>query len=331
MAGAKIRVASGNFVTARPLGVRGGVDFRHTGLVRRVDADAIRRRLDCDAIALIPPLGYSPTGEVFNLTAQDVATNAAIALAADKLIFLTEGDGLRDADGNPVSNLEPRDVDNILDGRPDLSEDLRDSLIAAADACRSGVKRIHLVSRRIDGALLKELFTRDGAGTLLTATPFEDMRTARIEDVGGLLELIEPLERHGTLVRRSREALETEIDHFTVMERDGMIVGCAALYPYPKDRMAELACLAVHADYQGGEKPFPRFTMLAGSADARTAAWEKIAAKWTAGELKGNPVLWKKIPYQGITGVVLTGEGIFGASDCADEKQLMQRLAVFVD
>ncbi len=267
MAGARIRVASGNFVTARPLGVRDGVDFAHTGLVRRIDADALRARLEAGAIALIPPLGYSPTGEVFNLSAHDVATSTAIALSADKLICLIEGEGLCDTAGEPLSNLEPRQVDDLLARRTDLPDDLAQSLLGAANACRSGVKRVHLVNRTIDGALLKELFTRDGAGTLLTAEPYEGIRTARIEDVGGILELIDPLERQGTLVRRSREALETEIDHFTIMERDGMIIGCAALYPYADDGMAELACLAVHVQYQGGSRGDKLLSVL--ESDAR--------------------------------------------------------------
>ena len=257
MAGAKIRVASGNFVTARPLGVHEGVDYGHTGLVRRIDAEAIRQRLDAGAIALIPPLGYSPTGEVFNLTAQDVATSAAIALGADKLVCLLEGPGVTGVDGKLLSNLEPRHVEPLLQERTELSEELTQHLQAAASACRSGVKRVHLISRGIDGALLRELFTRDGVGTLLTAAPYEDTRIAGVEDVGGILELIAPLEQQGALVRRSRDTLETEISRFTVMLRDGMIVACAALYPYPADAFGELACVAVHPDYQGdgrGEK-----------------------------------------------------------------------------
>ncbi len=249
MAGARIRVASGNFVTARPLGVREGVDYGHTGLVRRIDAEAIHQRLDAGAIALVPPIGYSPTGEVFNLSAQDVATSTAIALGADKLICLMEGDGFVDGAGRQPGNLTPREADRLLE--QSLPEEQAQHLRAALSAARSGVKRVHLVSRAGDGALLRELLTRDGSGTLLTATPYEDTRTARIEDVGGILELIAPLEQQGALVRRSREALETEIGRFTVMERDGMVLACAALYPYPADSMAELACLAVHADYQG--------------------------------------------------------------------------------
>ncbi len=252
MAGARIRAASGNFVTAKPIGVRDGVDYRHTGEVRRVDAEGIRQRLDSGAIAIIPPIGYSPTGEVFNLSAADVAASVAISLGADKLISLVEGKGLIDSRGQLITNILPREVDALLARRKKLPEDLSQHLRAAVSACRSGVKRTHLLNRQMDGVLLRELFTRDGVGTLITAEPYEETRTARIDDVGGLLELIKPLEEQGILVRRSRERLETEIEHFTLVERDGMAIACAALYPYPKESMAELACVAVHPDYRDG-------------------------------------------------------------------------------
>ncbi|MET0023743.1 MAG: amino-acid N-acetyltransferase [Sedimenticola sp.] len=250
MAGAKIRVASGNFVTAQPIGVREGVDYCHTGHVRRVDSDAICRLVEADAIALIPPLGYSPTGEVFNLSAADVASSIAIAIGADKLIYLTEGKGLTDSRGRLMTNVVPKEVDAILKRRRSLSEDFSQQLRNAADACRRGVRRIHLLGRKTDGALLKELFTRDGTGTMLTAEHYEEIRTATIDDVGGVIELIAPQEEQGILVRRSREVLETDIGHFTVVELDGMIIGCAALFCYPKERMAELACITVHPDYR---------------------------------------------------------------------------------
>ncbi|OOZ36321.1 amino-acid N-acetyltransferase [Solemya velesiana gill symbiont] len=252
MAGAKVRVASGNFVTAKPIGVREGVDYCHTGQVRRVDANAICRLVESDAIVLIPPLGYSPTGEVFNISAADVASAIAIAIGADKLIYLAEGKGLTDSRGWLITNLVPREVDAILKRRTTLSEDFSQQLRNAAEACRSGVRRIHLLGRKSDGALLKELFTRDGAGTMLTAEPYEEIRTAKIDDVGGVIELIAPQEKQGTLVRRSRELLETEIGHFTVVELDGMIIGCAALFCYPREKMAELACITVHPDYRRG-------------------------------------------------------------------------------
>ncbi len=254
MAGARIRVASGNFVTARPIGVHDGVDYCHTGLVRRVDAAGIEQRLENDAIALVPPLGYSPTGEVFNLSAADLAASVAIALGADKLISLVEAKGVTDSRNRLIPHMVPREVDDLLARRKQLPEDLTQHLKGALSACRSGVKRVHLIDRQQDGALLKELFTRDGIGTLITAEPYEETRTARIDDVGGLLELIEPLEEKGILVRRSRELLETEIDYFTLMERDGMVIACAALYPYPRESMAELACVVVNPDYRGDDR-----------------------------------------------------------------------------
>ena len=255
MAGFRIKVASGNFVTARPLGVRDGVDFQHTGEVRRIDVAAIRERLDEGAVVTIAPLGYSPTGEVFNLSAEEVALAVARDLKADKLVFLTEADVITSEDGELIREMSLAEAVSYVRER---SADLSDAVLRLLDglvlACRAGVQRVHLLNRHVDGALLLELFTRDGVGTLITADSFESVRPATVEDVGGVLELIQPLEREGVLVRRSREVLETEIGHFTVVERDGMIVATAALYPHPAEAMAELACFAVHPQYRGGER-----------------------------------------------------------------------------
>lgn len=255
MAGAGIRVASGNFVTAKPVGIRNGVDYCYTGEVRRVDAEAIKQRLDNGAIVLLSPLGYSPTGEVFNLTALEVATATAIALGSDKLLCLVEGRGLFDAHKDLMRQLTLIEAEQWLATQQTLNKENENEGLAlyvthAIQACRQGVRRAHLIDRHIDGALLLELFTRDGIGTLITADLYENMRKASIEDVGGILELIAPLETEGVLVRRSRERLETEIDYFMVMERDGMVIACAALYPFKKERAAELACLAVHPAYR---------------------------------------------------------------------------------
>jgi amino-acid N-acetyltransferase len=250
MSGARLRASSGNFVTARPLGIRDGIDYCHTGEVRRVDGAAIRQHLDDQRIVLLSPLGYSPTGEVFNLSAEEVATAAASELHADKLILITEGPELRDSRRRPISQLSLTDATALLNSRRRLGEEMLRHLGYALRACRHGVSRVHLVSRRKEGALLLELFTRDGSGTLITAETYEGLRTATIEDVGGILELIKPLEDEGILVKRSRELLEIEISHFHVIERDGTIIACAALYPAEEDRLAELACLAVHADYR---------------------------------------------------------------------------------
>jgi amino-acid N-acetyltransferase len=250
MANAEIRVAGGNFVTARPRGVLDGVDMQYTGEVRRIHAEAIRRRLDEGELVLLSPLGYSPTGEIFNLTVEDVAAEAAIALAADKLLFLTEQPGIADPSGPLLRELTVSAAEAMLRDRQDLPEDARLYLPAAVKACRAAVARVHLLSRHQDGALLLELFTHEGVGTMVARDPLERLRDARIDDVGGILALIEPLEADGTLVKRSRELLEMEIGRFAILEHDGVIAGCAALYPFAQERAGELACLAVHPDYR---------------------------------------------------------------------------------
>lgn len=250
MAGARIKVSSGNFVTAKPLGVRNGIDYLHTGEVRRVDTAAIQQQLDNNSIVLLSPIGYSPTGEVFNLTANEVASATAIALNADKLIFLTEGDGLWDRSASQrIRELTLGEAQSLVQKQGDDEWQYTSHTIRA---CMQGVPRCHLIGRHIDGGLLLELFSRDGVGTLVSAESYEGTRQATIEDVGGILELIKPLETQGILVKRSREQLELEIDHFTVIERDNTIIACGALYPFANDNIAELACLAIHPDYQGG-------------------------------------------------------------------------------
>jgi len=247
MSGARLSCISGNFVAAKPLGVIDGIDFCHTGEVRRINHEAIRQQLDAGNFVLLSPMGFSPTGEVFNLSAEDVARATASSLHADKLIFLTDCSELH----RGPRQMLPEQAQELMDRDTGLSGELRRHLSSAVAACRQGVDRVHLVDRNRDGALLEELYTRDGSGILITAQPYEQLRQASIEDVGGILDLLSPLEVAGVLVRRSREQLELEIGHFRVLERDGMIIGCVALYPFADDNAGELACLVVHPEYRG--------------------------------------------------------------------------------
>lgn len=248
MAGARIRVASGNFVTAMPIGILDGVDYLYTGEVRRIDAEAINARLGAGAVVLASNIGYSPTGEVFNLGYHEVATAIAVELKARKLVFLLEGEGLRDATGEVLAQLTDVEARDWMRGRP--AAEVPAELPCAIRAAGEGVRRVHLVPRRVDGALLLELFSRDGIGTMVSDDPFDHVRRASIEDVAGVIEVIAPLEAEGALVRRGREKLEREIEHFTVLARDGAVIGCAALYPFAGESVAEIACLAVHPDYR---------------------------------------------------------------------------------
>lgn len=250
MANADIRVAGGNFITAQPIGVINGVDLMHTGSVRKVDTAALKDRMEFGEVVLLSPLGYSPTGEVFNLTLEDVATATAIALDADKLMFLMDTDGVTDRKGQLLKELTIAQAQTVLNQKRKLPDDIGLFLPCAVRACEAGVARTHLISRHIDGAVLQELFSDDGVGTMVVETTLNTLRAASIEDIGGILELLRPLEESGILVRRSRELLEREIQRFVVLEHDHRIIGCAALYRFPDEAAAELACLAVDPLYR---------------------------------------------------------------------------------
>lgn len=250
MAGAFLRVTSGNFITARPVGVVDGVDFGYTGTVRKVIAEEIQGDLAQENVVLITPIAASPTGEIFNLAWEEVAESVAIAIKADKLIFLTDSAGVVDAEGALLDALTATEADVLQMKQVPQAPGIARVLPEAIHACRNGVGRVHFLDHRADGAMLMEFFTRDGVGTVMTRAPLALVREATHDDVMAILSVIEPLEEDGTLVRRGRERLETEITRFSVLEHDGLIVGCAALYPFSDGVSAEMACVAVIPDYR---------------------------------------------------------------------------------
>ena len=255
--GAHINVVSGNFIIAQPLGVDDGVDYCHSGRIRRIDEDAIHRQLDSGAIVLMGPVAVSVTGESFNLTSEEIATQLAIKLKAEKMIGFCSSQGVTNDDGDIVSELFPNEAQARVEAQEekgDYNSGTVRFLRGAVKACRSGVRRCHLISYQEDGALLQELFSRDGIGTQIVMESAEQIRRATINDIGGILELIRPLEQQGILVRRSREQLEMEIDKFTVIQRDNTTIACAALYPFPEEKIGEMACVAVHPDYRSSSR-----------------------------------------------------------------------------
>lgn len=275
--GAHINVVSGNFIIAQPLGVDDGVDYCHSGRIRRIDEDAIHRQLDSGAIVLMGPVAVSVTGESFNLTSEEVATQLAIKLKAEKLIGFCSSQGVTNDDGSIVSELLPNEAQTrieTLEASGDYNSGTVRFLRGAVKACRSGVGRSHLISYQDDGALVQELFSRDGIGTQIVMESAEQIRRANINDIGGILELIRPLEQQGILVRRSREQLEREIDQFTIIERDNLTIACAALYPFPEERIGEMACVAVHPDYRSSSRGEALLKRVA--AQARQMGLEKL-------------------------------------------------------
>jgi amino-acid N-acetyltransferase len=270
MAGSTVRVISGNFITARPMGIIDGVDFKHTGAVRKVDVAGITRSLDAGALVLLSPFGFSPTGEAFNLTMEEAATSVAMALQADKLIFLTETPGIR------VRALEPESESNPIDTEMPLAEaralmaslplperptDVGFYLRHCVTACEHGVERSHILPFAVDGSLLLEIYVHDGIGTMVVDEKLESVREASADDVSAILQLIEPFEKDGTLVKRNRTEIERDIGNYTILEHDGVLFACAALYPYPEAKTAEVAALTVSPQSQGqgdGEKILKR-------------------------------------------------------------------------
>ncbi|MCC2596395.1 amino-acid N-acetyltransferase [Pusillimonas sp. MFBS29] len=250
MSHAHVRVISGNFVTARPVGVVDGVDYKHAGSVRKLDTEAMKSVINQGAIVLLSPLGFSPTGEAFNLAMEDLATSAAIALRAEKLIFLTQNRTVLDEDGSVDTELAREDADRLL-AEGHLDEDTAFFLTHASRAVKRGVARAHLVPYTLDGSVLLEIFTHDGVGTMVVEDTLDDLRPALVDDVGAIVRLIEPLEADGTLVPRGRAVIERDVETFSVLEHDGVIYGCVAVIPYLSEHMAEMACLIVHQEWQG--------------------------------------------------------------------------------
>ena len=275
MAGSTVRVLSGNFISARPVGIVDGVDFQHSGVVRKVDTAGIQRTLDFGAMVLLSPFGFSPTGEAFNLTMEEVATSVAIALQSDKLIFLTETPGIRirpdepEGEDNPIDTELPlAAADKLLSELPPavLPTDTAFYLQHCVKACKGGVERSHILGFATDGALLLEVYVHDGIGTMVVDEKLESLREATGDDVADILKLIEPFEKDGTLVKRSRTEIERDVGNYTILEHDGVIFACAALYPYPENRSAEMAALTVSPDSQGqgdGERVLKRIEQRA--------------------------------------------------------------------
>ncbi len=268
MSGSDISVISGNFVTGMPLGIIDGVDMQHSGKVRAINSSAIKELLD-DHIVLLSNIGYSKSGEVFNLPVEELGAEVAGALKAEKLIFFNDA-FIRDDGTDQFSTSECK----AFLSRENLSKTLEPLLQHAISAIGHNVKRVHIIEETLDGGLLQELFTRNGAGMMITNLFYEGLRKATIDDIGGILELIQPLEESGVLIKRSREQLELEIEHFRVIEKDGMMIASIACIPDPDGHMSEIACVAVHPEFRNSG--FGDQLLTAVELDARKAGQKQL-------------------------------------------------------
>ncbi len=250
MSGMELNIVSGNYVRAKPVGIRDGIDYQHTGEVRNIAAHEIQQQLDTNNIVILLPLGYSKTGDIFNLSSIDVANHTACALESEKLILLLDKFKLVGNKKQSNNHYNINEAKELVKKLPKSKQQLKPYLEVAIQACLENVRRVHILDASQPGALLEELYTLDGVATLVTAETYDEIRPARLDDVGGIAELIQPLIDKGALVARTREQLELEIKQFDVIERDGMILACGALHIFADENAAEVACLAVHSEYQ---------------------------------------------------------------------------------
>ncbi len=241
----EITLVSGNFVAAQPIGIIDGIDHQCTGRLRSAHVDALQQLLDSQAIVLQSPVGFSASGQAFNLAAEELAAELAAALGADKLIMFNDPGHLANDDNQRISRVTPNLLNELCGGLDPVTAARCQALVSANT---HGVERGHLIAFANDGALLQELFTADGIGTQVSTHDEDLIRQAQLEDVADIVEIIRPLEDDGVLVPRSRTQLEQEISHFFIAELDGIVVGCCAVYVFADT--AELACVAVHEHYR---------------------------------------------------------------------------------
>ena len=251
------KVTSGNFITARPLGVIDGVDMQFTGQIRRIDDVSIKNKLNDKEIVLISPLGFSPIGDVFNLSYEQTAAHVSSAIKADKLIYYMNHNGIFNIKGELISELTTEKTKNLIASVEKKSSPEKAPNISIADfnilkssmyAIKHNVPKVHLINRNIDGSIIEELFTEKGSGTIFTEYPLELIRQAEIKDIEKIHRLISPLGSKGILINRAKEHIERDIKNFHVIEHNHNLIGCTALYQY--NLMGEIACFAIDSDYQ---------------------------------------------------------------------------------
>ena len=243
----------GNWVKARALGVVDGVDFKHTGQVERIRTEAVNTLLNEGHIPIFPCIGWNSNGDPYNVSSDELARVIAQSMQASKLFFLSAEDVLTNQ-----SCTIPDDVSLSQDGRLSklslsqaehfikLNENnpLSDKIHCAIAACQEGVDRVHILDGRIEGAVLKEIFSNLGIGTMVYSNIYERIRPMKRRDISSVLSLMKPFVDNGILIPRSREQLEEKLDDYVVYAMDGILHGCAALHRYGNQK-AEIAGLAV--------------------------------------------------------------------------------------
>jgi len=243
-----LRAAYANAIITHPFGIRGGVDYLHTGKVERVDTHSLRLFLDEGIIPIIPPIGFDGEGKTFRVNSDSIAFEVADALRATKIIYLMSEDGLCTPQGEIVRQLSIDEAEETLKKRK-LNPNLASKLDYGARACRNNIPRVHLLNGLVNEALLSEVFSYEGIGTMIYSNEYQQIRRVFKKDVRGVMGLIRQSVNNEELIRRTRTDILAHIDDYWVLEIDRTLVGCVALHCHPQEMKAELACLYVNKNY----------------------------------------------------------------------------------
>ena len=248
LAAADLRAAASNAVTAHPLGILKGVDHLFTGKVERVDTAFLQTLLASGIVPVVPPLGVDGEGRTFRVNSDAVALEAAKALQAVKLVYITMSDGLL-VDLAVARQLSVRELKEAL-ARGAVDPGHVSKARHAVAACEAGVPRVHVINGGVDDGLLAEVFSNEGIGTLVYANDYQQIRSARRSDVRAIQQLIRSSIEKDELAPRSRASIEKELAAYFIFEVDGNPIACVALHPYPVERKGELACLYVRPSHE---------------------------------------------------------------------------------
>ena len=246
-----LRAVYANAIVAHPAGILGGVDFLHTGRVERVDTKSLHLFLNEGITPVIPPMGFDGEGRTFRVNSDGIALVVAEAMNAMKIIYLSAGNSLV-VNGEIVKQLSiPETEDIVKKRRLSLTPGTYSKLDNGARACRLGVPRVHLLDGLHDEALLSEVFSHEGIGTMIYSNEYQQIRRVLKKDVRGVMALIRESVDNEELVRRTRADIIAHLEDYWVMELDRSLVACAALHLFPETRQAELACLYVAKGHEG--------------------------------------------------------------------------------
>jgi amino-acid N-acetyltransferase len=245
-----LRAACTTAVVAHPMGIIQGTDHLFTGKVERVDVELLQVLLRHDVLPVIPPLGFDGEGKTFRVNSDSVAVAVAEALKAVKIIFVTTCEGLF-RQGQLFRQVLASDLEQILaNHRHELAQESLSKALHSVAACKAGVPRVHIINGRADEALLTEVFSNEGLGTLVYANEYQQIRRALKKDIPSILKLIRPSVESAELVKRTRASLEKSLGDYFIFEIDKNPVACVALHVHSEQGAGELACLCVKPSHE---------------------------------------------------------------------------------